>query len=403
MEAKDGCFRFEDFIVESPIGQGAFGQIYRATEIRTGNVYALKALNRRFLMKMKKQNQAILEKDALMKCNSPFIVNLYGTFKDASNLYFVLEFAEHGDLHEAVMQLGSLCTEVVSYLAAQLLMAICEMHAKGIIHRDIKPENVLLDKFNRIKLTDFGTAMICDTLENQMHASSIVGTPDFVAPELLMDGKICFSSDLWSFGCFMFDLFTGKAPFENDTPSALMCNISSRNIRSEIDTLPTPAKDLIISLLEIDPSNRLGFGENATGYHSIKSHPFFAKIDFSKLDKVTMPMFSPYEIEKPQSIAASMLNEGESIVYEGIVERRRIFSWKERVAVLTDQKRFMVFNIESHKTKTIINLVPSTKVLVSSNGKEWTLVWAPGKSQLFRCKDGNAGIWASMILKTLMY
>ncbi|KAH0795768.1 AGC family protein kinase [Histomonas meleagridis] len=187
--SKQTAFRLEDFIVESPIGQGAYGQIYKAVEVGTGKVYALKAMNRRCLMKMKKQSLPIVEKNALIKCASTFVVRLYGTFKDDSNLYFVLELAEHGDLAEAVGDIGSLNTNVVKLLSAQIFEAICVCHKANVIHRDLKPENILLDSQNHVLLSDFGTALIEKSDSQELNRSSIVELQPLLPQSSLMMEK----------------------------------------------------------------------------------------------------------------------------------------------------------------------------------------------------------------------
>ncbi|OHT17449.1 AGC family protein kinase [Tritrichomonas foetus] len=405
MNQKTINFRLEDFSVDSPIGQGAFGQIYRAVEQRSGNIYALKAINRRVLIKLKKQSQPINEKNALSLCESQNVVKLFGTFKDDSNLYFVFEMCEHGDLAEAVNEIGSLNTDVVRLLSAMLLNAISFCHSKNVIHRDIKPENVLLDNLNHVKLTDFGTAMILKNDGNQneenngqMVRSSIVGTPAFVAPELLNDGMICFSSDIWSFGCTMFNLLTGVAPFEGDNPAELMANISHLKFSPAAEKLPRRAKDLIQKILVLDPTKRIGYGENSTGYKSIKSHPFFGGVDFDNLMDIQMPLFTKFEEEPEPTLADEMLANDEKIVLQGDMEKKRTLGYTERLVFLTNKKRILLFKQKSQKFKGELKLAPGIRAEVSSNGKEWFITI--GKTTTtFRCKDGTAGMWAASVMR----
>lgn len=396
-------FRLEDFIIESPIGQGAYGQIYRAVEIGTGNTFALKALNRRCLMKLKKQNLPVVEKNALLRCaNSKFIVALHGTFKDDSNLYFVLEFAEHGDLAEAVNDIGSLNFDVVRLLSAQIFEAICACHRVGVIHRDLKPENVLLDSRNHAKLSDFGSALIDGSGSQELQRSSIVGTPAFVAPELLNDGQICYSSDMWSFGCVIFNLLTGVAPFSGQNTVELMNNIMELKFDGKMETLPPVARDLILGLLKLDPKERMGYGEAMESYPTIRNNPFFKDIDWSGLDDVVMPVFSKFEELPPPTIADPFLNEGETILLDGAVERRRLFTWKERIMFLTNQKRLLLFNAKTKKFKTTIAITQGLKMNVSQDGKEWSISWGKNQTHMFKSNDGLGGIWAATIMRESM-
>jgi 3-phosphoinositide dependent protein kinase-1 len=243
------------------------------------------------------------------------------------NLYFVFELAEHGDLAEAVSEIGSLNSDVVRLLSAQLLEALCACHRAGVIHRDLKPENVLLDARNHVKLTDFGTALVREDGGIGLAKSSIVGTPAFVAPELLNDGRICFASDLWAYGCTVFNLFTGRAPFEGATTPELMDAIIHGRLCGAVAQLPRRGRALIEALLQRDPEKRLGSGEAASGYCSIRQHPFFAGVDWTHLSEVEMPLFTKLEEEAPPSIADDKMGDAEKVVMEGQADRKRHLSW----------------------------------------------------------------------------
>jgi 3-phosphoinositide dependent protein kinase-1 len=349
---------------------------------------------------LKKQNLPVIEKTALIKCASPFTIQLYGTFKDDSNLYFVFELAEHGDLAEAVGEIGSLNVDVVRLLSAQLLEALSACHVAGVIHRDLKPENVLLNEKNHVRLTDFGTAMFCEEPHrNELVRSSIVGTPAFVAPELLNDGQIGFASDLWAFGCTVFNLFTGKAPFEGATTPELMDNIIHGRMCAAVAQLPRKGRALIEALLVQDPLKRIGAGESAARYPSIRGHPFFAEVEWGSLTAVAMPMFTKLEEEAPPSIADERLAPGEKVVLEGQVEKKRHLSWSSRTAVLTSHKRLLLFNVKKKELDGEIKIVPGARVECAANGKDWNLILAKGQSQAFKSKDGQGSMWAATILR----
>lgn len=402
MEGGQVNFRLEDFIVENPIGQGAYGQIYKAVEQRSGKEYALKALNRRFLLKMKKQNLPIIEKNAILSCSSNFVIHLYGTFKDDSNLYFVFELADHGDLAEAINDIGSLNVDVARFISSQLLMGICSCHQNSIIHRDIKPENILLDSRNHVKLSDFGTALINKNGTSALVRSSIVGTPAFVAPELLNDGQICYSSDIWSFGCVIFNMLTGVAPFEGKNPAELMENITALKFTPAVERLPRLAKDLIMKVLILDPTKRLGYGEEKREYPSIKNHPFFKGIEWNKLSDIKMPIFTKFEEEAPQTIADDYLHDGEKVILQEDLLHKRKIRWQERVVFLTSMKRLLLFNPKKdNKFKHEIKFTTDSRVECNPNGKDWTLIC--GKIQnTFRCKGKTSGMWAATLMREMM-
>ncbi|KAK8854274.1 3-phosphoinositide dependent protein kinase-1 [Tritrichomonas musculus] len=395
-------FRLEDFIVENPIGQGAYGQIYKAVEQRSGKEFALKALNRRFLLKMKKQNLPIIEKNAIIRCHSIFVIHLFGTFKDDSNLYFVFELAEHGDLAEAINDIGSLNIDVARLLSSQLLMALSVCHQNNIIHRDIKPENILLDSKNHVKLSDFGTALINKENSHCLIRSSIVGTPAFVAPELLNDGQICYSSDIWSFGCVIFNILTGDPPFEGTNPAELMENITALNFSPASKRLPKLANDLIMKILVLDPAKRLGYGEENQGYPSIKNHPFFKGVDWNTLSKIEMPLFTKFEEEPAPTIVDDRLLPGEKIILQEDLLHKRKIRWQERTVFLTSMKRLLLYNPKKdNKFKHEIKFSADSHVECNPNGRDWTL--SSGKVQnTFRCKDKNSGMWAATLMREMM-
>ena len=178
------------------------------------------------------------------------------------------------------------------------------MHTRGVIHRDLKPENVLLDDRMHIKITDFGTAKILDPPKRppqqdgepagdptvpveETRANSFVGTAEYVSPELLNDKSTCKSSDLWAFGCMVFQLLAGRPPFKGGHEYQTFQKIV--NLEYEFPKgFPPVAKDLIERLLVLDPVNRLSI-------EHIKSHPFFEGVEWGrKLWRQKAPRLKPY-------------------------------------------------------------------------------------------------------------
>src|SRR5690606_21676946 len=152
---------------------------------------------------------------------------LYYTFQDEASLYYVIDYCSGGELLGALKRTGTFDLECTRFYAAQILDAVEYMHARGVIHRDLKPENVLLDDHMHIKITDFGTAkMLADPrnaktedgtdrgvpqtgqaqASDDGRAPSFVGTAEYVSPELLTNKNSCKASDLWAFGCIIYQL-----------------------------------------------------------------------------------------------------------------------------------------------------------------------------------------------------
>lgn len=202
--------------------------------------------------------------------------------------------------------------ECTRYYSAQILDTIEYMHSKGVIHRDLKPENVLLDEQMRVKITDFGTAKILDppkkpprdetngdtngfggpysgdlTEVDDTRANSFVGTAEYVSPELLTDKAACKASDLWAFGCIVFQLLAGRPPFKAANEYQTFQKIV--NLEYEFPKgFPPVAKDLVERLLVLDPAKRLNI-------EHIKNHEFFDGVEWGRtLWKQKAPRLKPY-------------------------------------------------------------------------------------------------------------
>jgi len=266
-----------------------------------------------------------IEKNTLNRLGEhPGVVRLYYTFQDERSLYFVLDLATGGELlgtlkrvsskkntertrdrlKTELFKLGTFDEECTRFYAAQILDTIEYMHTRGVIHRDLKPENVLLDDRMHIKITDFGTAKILDPPKHppqqdrepagdqteaaeETRANSFVGTAEYVSPELLNDKSTCKSSDLWAFGCMVFQLLAGRPPFKGSHEYQTFQKIV--NLEYEFPKgFPPVAKDLVERLLVLDPAERLSI-------ENIRSHPFFEGVEWGrKLWRQKAPRLKPY-------------------------------------------------------------------------------------------------------------
>ncbi|GAA5869524.1 hypothetical protein JCM1840_004447 [Sporobolomyces johnsonii] len=279
----------DDFEFGEVLGEGSYSTV---TLVRTVHPpyrqYALKVLDKEHIKREKKTKYVLIERDTLKALDGhPGVVRLYWTFQDAWSLYYVLELAQNGELLKLIKKYGSLDLRSARYYIAQVLSAVEYMHEKGVIHRDLKPENILLDETMRVKITDFGTAKLLKTEEmvdgrpeeqpdGRPRARSFVGTPEYVSPEVLSEGReSSFSSDFWALGCILFQLLAGRPPFQARTEYLMFQKII--NIEYEFPLgFPADAKDLVEKLLVVDPTQRLG-GDPKTGngIEAIKAHPFF--------------------------------------------------------------------------------------------------------------------------------
>ncbi|KAG0147428.1 hypothetical protein CROQUDRAFT_715088 [Cronartium quercuum f. sp. fusiforme G11] len=281
----------QDFQIGEILGEGSYSTVFHAIEKSgRGTEYAIKVLDKRHIQKEKKIKYVAVERDTLNRLERhPGCLRLFATFQDDSSLYYLLEYAAKGEILKVIKLFGSLSTDCARFYAAQILDAIEHMHSRGVIHRDLKPENILLDSQMRVKIADFGSAKILaqaeDGVEAEERSHSFVGTAEYVSPELLLHKTTCKSSDIWAFGCVLFQLLAGTPPFRCRSEYLTFQKITSLDYAFP-PNFPKDAQSLITQLLVLDPDSRLGA---RIGLSEIKSHEFFSSINWSTIWTITPP------------------------------------------------------------------------------------------------------------------
>ncbi|GAA5866043.1 hypothetical protein JCM3774_000004 [Rhodotorula dairenensis] len=281
----------EDFEFGDVLGEGSYSTVTLVTTVHPPyRQYALKVLDKEHIKRERKTKYVLIERDTLKALDGhPGIIKLWWTFQDEWSLYYVLEYAENGELLKWIKKFGSFDLRSARYYIAQILSAVEYMHEKGVIHRDLKPENILLDRNMRVKITDFGTAKLLkqDEIKNgqpladpqgRPRARSFVGTPEYVSPEILSEGReSSFSSDFWALGCVLYQMLAGRPPFQARTEYLMFQKII--NLQYDFPPgFPQHARDLVEKLLVVDPLARLGGNPaNGNGIEAIKAHPFFTE------------------------------------------------------------------------------------------------------------------------------
>ncbi|KAK2523015.1 Cit [Columba guinea] len=283
----------KDFEVKSVVGCGHFADVKVVREKATGDVYAMKVMSKESLLAQEHVSFFEEERSILSQSTSPWIPQLQYAFQDKKNLYLVMEYQPGGDLLSLLNRYEDQLDEsMVRFYLAELVLAIHSLHQMGYVHRDIKPENVLIDRTGHIKLVDFGSAARM-TVNRMVNAKLPVGTPDYMAPEMLTglngDGKASYGPecDWWSLGVIAYEMIYGRSPFTEGTSVKTFNNIMNfqRFLKFPEDVkVSGEFLDLIQSLL-CGQKERLG-------YEGLCCHPFFSNIDWNNIHN-SPPPFVP--------------------------------------------------------------------------------------------------------------
>ncbi|XP_017043153.1 citron rho-interacting kinase isoform X2 [Drosophila ficusphila] len=284
----------DDFVIKTLIGQGYFGNVHLVVERQTNDIYAMKKIKKSVVT----TSQVKEERDIMSTRHSEWLINLQYAFQDNDNLYLVMEYMPGGDLLSLMSRHGPFDEDLARFYLAELTVALHTLHQMGYVHRDIKPENILIDRFGHIKLADFGNAA---ALNRDGHVLSLspVGTPDYIAPELLQTISTYklsksmhdVSCDYWSMGIIGYELICETTPFHEDNVHETYSKILSHCEESHLKELISFPSDLKVSInyrnliesLVTNPSKRLS-------YERIKKHPFFDDVPWSSIRSQVPPI-----------------------------------------------------------------------------------------------------------------
>jgi len=240
------------------VGRGAFSVVKEGIRKASGKKYAVKCISKKLI---DKKELALLEReiDIMKKLQHPNIIQLMEVIDSPDTLYLILEFISGGELFDAIVNKGSYTEEQTAKIVKQILEAVQYIHAHGIAHRDLKPENLLLSgeegKEEFVKIADFGLSK--DFGAEQLQTSC--GTPDYVAPEVLMGDPYDMSVDIWSIGVITYVLLCGFPPFYGETQKELFENIMNGNYDfpdPEWRDVSPEAKNFIKKILVVNPEER---------------------------------------------------------------------------------------------------------------------------------------------------
>lgn len=226
----------EDFTIIKLLGRGAFAKVLLVQKISNGQYFAMKVLKKREITAKHEEAHILSERSILETSKSPFIVQLKFAFQNSRKLYMVMEFMQGGELFYHLSKLRRFNEEIAKFYIAEVIIGIEYLHSQGVIYRDLKPENILLGLDGHIKLTDFGLSKV--VTENNFKTRTLCGTPEYQAPEILINDEYGKAVDFWSIGCLIYELIAGTPPFydrnRENLKNRILCEtISFSSIFSE--------------------------------------------------------------------------------------------------------------------------------------------------------------------------
>ncbi|VDC07008.1 unnamed protein product [Peniophora sp. CBMAI 1063] len=353
--------RVDQFHIIAQVGQGGYGEVFLARKKETGEVCALKKMKKRTLFKMDEVRHVLVERDILTATKTPWLVRLLYAFQDPQHVYLAMEYVPGGDFRTLLNNSGVLKEEHARFYICEMFAAVNELHKLGYIHRDLKPENFLVDASGHVKLTDFGLATGAlnpkrieslkvkldkvkdnevvhrSTIERRSiyrsirntdprYADSIVGSPDYMAPEVLRGKAYTYSVDYWSLGCILFEFLAGFPPFSGSTPEETWTNLKnwSKVLRRPEYDKP---EDLIFNLSDVawDAVTRL-IAHASVRYSSLddlKSHPFYDGAYWKDLRAMPAPFVPALDSEIDTGYYDDFTSAEDMAKYAEVIEKQR--------------------------------------------------------------------------------
>ncbi|KAK4543566.1 Serine/threonine kinase [Oleoguttula mirabilis] len=273
------------------LGKGNFGKVMLAETKTTKQLYAIKVLKKEFIIENDEVESVRSEKRVLLIANKerhPFLVNLHACFQTETRVYFVMEYIAGGDLMLHI-QRGQFGTKRAQFYAAEVCLALKYFHENGVIYRDLKLDNIMLTLDGHIKIADYGLCK--EDMWYGSTTSTFCGTPEFMAPEILLDKKYGRAVDWWAFGVLIYQMLLQQSPFRGEDEDEIYDAILADEPLYPIH-MPRDSVSILQKLLTREPELRLGSGP--TDAQEIMSHAFFRNVNWEDIYyKRVQPPFVP--------------------------------------------------------------------------------------------------------------
>ncbi|PQE07201.1 serine threonine- kinase sid2 protein [Rutstroemia sp. NJR-2017a BVV2] len=352
-----------DFQILTQVGQGGYGQVFLAQKKDTREVCALKVMSKKLLFKLDEVRHVLTERDILTNAKSEWLVRLLYSFQDEKSIYLAMEYVPGGDFRTLLNNTGVLANRHARFYIAEMFCSVDALHQLGYIHRDLKPENFLIDSTGHVKLTDFGLAAgflapgkiesmrvklekvgetyvpfgkpieertVAERREGYRslrnrdvnYAKSIVGSPDYMAPEVLKGDEYDYSVDYWSLGCMHFEALTGFPPFAGSTVDETW-----KNLKHWREVLKRPVWE--------DPnyfiSNRTwnfitscitSKSKRFANIQEVYNHQYFAEVDWTTLRSQRAPFVPELDSETDAGYFDDFSNESDMAKYKEVHDKQ---------------------------------------------------------------------------------
>ncbi|KAF2499380.1 serine/threonine-protein kinase cot-1 [Lophium mytilinum] len=390
-----------DFQILTQVGQGGYGQVYLAQKKDTREVCALKVMSKKLLFKLDEIRHVLTERDILTNAKSEWLVRLLYAFQDDKSIYLAMEYVPGGDFRTLLNNTGVLHNRHARFYIAEMVSCVDSLHQLGYIHRDLKPENFLIDGTGHVKLTDFGLAAgmlapakiesmrvklesvgdaavpfgrpmeqrtAAERRENYRslrerdvnYAKSIVGSPDYMAPEVLKGDEYDFTVDYWSLGCMLFEALAGYPPFAGATVDETWQNLKQwkKVLRKPVYEDPSyflskRTWDLITRLVASKTSRFRGISE-------IHAHQYFAEVEWDKLREQRAPFVPELDSETDAGYFDDFSNEADMAKYKEVHDKQTALEKMEERGEEMKKHLFVGFTFKHRKPATDENGKPSS-------------------------------------------
>ena len=286
MEYFQNKFFLEDFSIElkdldnvKELGKGSYGFVNLVRSKKNKHLYAIKALNLQQIKKENLQQSVELEKNVLLKIDHPFIMKMVKYLKNETHIFFIMEYIRGKELWDVMREIGLCDKYQTQFYGASMLASMDYLHKHHYIYRDLKPENIMINDKGYIKIIDFGTVK-----EIKDRTTTNVGTPQYMAPEMVNGTGYSFQVDMWAIAICMYELFCGKVPFGEDCDDPMEIY---RCVSKEELSFPSFVHDdlfmgLMSKMLKKAPTNRLW------KFEQIKENPYFKDFDWEELMSLSL-------------------------------------------------------------------------------------------------------------------